>query len=253
MLNELKDEIADKQKLLNMATDRTEILRLQEEIKLLQTKQEYLQSGRDLTKISAVKGVRGEAQGTTPGVDISTLKHTQDEIDAFLEKFKAQQQKAEDIANAFGSAIERGVIGALDELAEAIGTGDFDTTAFVKALVNPLADAAISTGLMIMSTGEALKALKAAMLDLFGGGPAGAIIAGAALMGIGVAAKAGLAAIASGSKGTADSGTPSYSYAGGYGVSLPQGSGQVELSGTVTVKGQDLQIALDNYNRNKGR
>ena len=253
LLNELKDEIAEKQKLLNMATDRTEIMRLQEEIKLLQTKQEYLKSGRDLTKISAVKGVRGEAQGATIGVDTSTLKHTQDEVDAFLEHFQAQQQKAENIANAFGSAIERGVIGALDELAEAIGTGDFDTTAFVKALVNPLADAAISTGLMVMSTGEALKALKAAMLDLFGGGPAGAIIAGAALMGIGVAAKAGIAAIASGSKGTTDSGTQSYSYTGGYGVSLPQGTGQTELSATVTVKGQDLQIALDNYNRNKGR
>ena len=28
---------------------------------------------------------------------------------------------------------------------------------------------------------------------------------------------------------------------------------QMELSGTVTVKGQDLQIALDNYNRSKNR
>ena len=252
ILNELKDEIAEKEKLLNMATNRTEIMRLQEEIKLLKTKQEFMLKGMSSTQISAVKGVRGEAQSAAPIIDTSALSHTQEEVDAFLQAFQDQQHKAEDIAQSFGNAIRGGIVDALDELAEAIGTGDWDTSALVKALVSPLADAAISAGTLIMTTGEGLEALKTALLDLFGGGPYAAIIAGGALIAAGVAAKAGLAAIVNnGSAGAG--GSDRYSYAGGYGVTLPQGTGQMELTGTVTVKGQDLQIALDNYNRNRGR
>ena len=124
-------------------------------------------------------------------------------------------------------------------------------SSLLKALLNPLADTAISAGVLVSGIGETIEAFKMALTSLQG--PV-AIAAGAALIAAGVAVKAGLAALASsGGKGAASSGTNSYSYTGGYGVTLPTNTGQMELSGTVTVKGQDLQIALDNYNKNRKR
>lgn len=183
----------------------------------------------------------------------------------FLENVKKQEEAAErmkhlweDAADAIGGAIRSGIIDSLDELAEAIGTGNWDTSAMVRALISPLADAAISAGVLIMTTGESMEALKDAFMNLFGGGPYAAIAAGAALVAIGVAAKAGLAAIASGSTtsgGSTGGGGNPYVYTGGYGVTpdMLSSAGPMEIEGTVTVKGQDIQIALDNYNANKRR
>ena len=53
---------------------------------------------------------------------------------------------------------------------------------------------AISAGTMIMMTGTAIEALKASLVSFFGGS---AVVAGAALIAVGVAAKAGLSALAS--------------------------------------------------------
>lgn len=168
-----------------------------------------------------------------------------------VEKTEDMKDKWAEVCADMGDALRRGVIDALDELAEALGTGNFDATKLLKALLNPMADTAISAGVMISGMGEAIEAFKASLSSLQG--PV-AIAAGAALIATGVAVKAGLAALASGNKGAAaGSTTPQYSYAGGYGVAIPQTTGAMELSGTVTVKGQDLQIALDNYNRNRGR
>ena len=183
----------------------------------------------------------------------------------FLENVRKQEEAAErmkhlweDAADAIGGAIRSGIIDSLDELAEAIGTGNWDTSAMVRALISPLADAAISAGVLIMTTGESMEALKDAFMNLFGGGPYAAIAAGAALVAIGVAAKAGLAAIASGSTtsgGSTGGGGNPYVYTGGYGVTpdMLSSAGPMEIEGTVTVKGQDIQIALDNYNANKRR
>ena len=162
------------------------------------------------------------------------------------------KQQWEDICEDMADALRNGVISAFDELAEAIGTGNWDMSALLKALLNPLADTAISAGVLVLGIGETIEGFKTALKTLQG--PV-AIAAGAALIAAGVAVKAGLAALASsGSKAAGSTGGyDGYSYSGGYGVTLPTNTGQMELSGTVTVKGQDLQIALDNYNRNKGR
>lgn len=177
---------------------------------------------------------------------------------AAVEHTEQMKERIADLSEDMAEALRGGVIDAFDELAEAIGTGDWDTTALAKALLTPLADAAISAGTIILTTGEGLTALKTALLDLFGGGPQAAVLAGGALIAAGIAVKAGLAALASGgSKGSAASGGGNpYTYTGGYGSVPLAGAGygsSMELSGTVTVKGQDLQIALDNYNKNRKR
>lgn len=174
-----------------------------------------------------------------------------------LDGMEQLRDKIADISKDIADSLRRGAIDALDELAEAIGTGNWDTASFVRALISPLADMAISAGVLIMTTGESIEALKEALTNIFSG-PYAAIAAGAALVAIGVAAKAGLAAIASGSTtsggGTGGGGNP-YVYTGGYGVTpdMLSSAGPMEIEGTVTVKGQDIQIALDNYNANKRR
>lgn len=173
-----------------------------------------------------------------------------------LEGMEQLRDKIADISKDIADSLRRGAIDALDELAEAIGTGNWDTASFVRALISPLADMAISAGVLIMTTGESIEALKEALTNIFSG-PYAAIAAGAALVAIGVAAKAGLAAIASGSttSGSTGGGGNPYVYTGGYGVTpdMLSSAGPMEIEGTVTVKGQDIQIALDNYNANKRR
>ena len=256
ILNQLKDEIAAKEQLLNMANDHTEIARLQEELRLLKERQKYITDGISTATIGAVKAPgNGVAEATVPiSIDTTPLQHSTDEVDDFIDKLKKQQEKVEDISNGFASALQNGMLDALDELAVAIGTGEWDTGAMLKALVTPLADMAISAGVIISGLGEAIEAMKTSLTSLQG--PV-AIAAGAALIAAGVAAKAGLAAIArnGGSGSTSGSAGNPYTYAGGYGAAAAGAGygGQIELSGNVTVKGQDIQIALDNYNNNRRR
>ena len=256
ILNQLKDEIAAKEQLLNMANDHTEIARLQEELRLLKERQKYITDGISTATIGAVKAPgNGVAEATVPiSIDTTPLQHSTDEVDDFIDKLKKQQEKVEDISNGFASALQNGMLDALDELAVAIGTGEWDTGAMLKALVTPLADMAISAGVIISGLGEAIQAMKTSLTTLQG--PV-AIAAGAAFIAAGVAAKAGLAAIArnGGSGSTSGSAGNPYTYAGGYGAAAAGAGygGQIELSGNVTVKGQDIQIALDNYNNNRRR
>ena len=256
ILNQLKDEIAAKEQLLNMANDHTEIARLQEELRLLKERQKYITDGISTATIGAVKAPgNGVAEATVPiSIDTTPLQHSTDEVDDFIDKLKKQQEKVEDISNGFASALQNGMLDALDELAVAIGSGEWDTGAMLKALVTPLADMAISAGVIVSGLGEAIQAMKTSLTTLQG--PI-AIAAGAALIAAGVAAKAGLAAIArnGGSGSTSGSAGNPYTYAGGYGAAAAGAGygGQIELSGSVTVKGQDIQIALDNYNNNRRR
>ena len=255
ILNQLKDEIAAKEQLLNMANDHTEIARLQEELRLLKERQKYITDGISTATIGAVKAPgNGVAEATVPiSIDTTPLQHSTDEVDDFIDKLKKQQEKVEDISNGFASALQNGMLDALDELAVAIGSGEWDTGAMLKALVTPLADMAISAGVIVSGLGEAIQAMKTSLTTLQG--PI-AIAAGAALIAAGVAAKAGLAAIArNGGSGSTSGGGNPYTYAGGYGAAAAGAGygGQIELSGSVTVKGQDIQIALDNYNNNRRR
>ena len=129
ILNQLKDEIAAKEQLLNMANDHTEIARLQEELRLLKERQKYITDGISTATIGAVKAPgNGVAEATVPiSIDTTPLQHSTDEVDAFVDKLKKQQEKVEDISNGFASALQNGMLDALDELAVAIGSGEWDT------------------------------------------------------------------------------------------------------------------------------
>ena len=164
------------------------------------------------------------------------------------------QKKAKELERALGEelvrAIEDGLVGAFDALAEVLGgVTDGGMEQVVKALLEPLADMAVRAGTLIMMSGEAIEALKDSFIGFFGGN---AVFAGAALVAAGIAAKAGLAAIGRGAG--AGSGVTSYAasgsaYGGANGVSRAELVVHVEGE----IKGSDIilsgQNTLNNWNR----
>lgn len=182
------------------------------------------------------------------------LAANQDEINARLTHNlenlgKVSEEVARSITEQLVSALQEGLVGAFDALAEAMGgVTDGGMESVARALIEPLADMAIKAGTLIMMSGTAIEALKESLIGFFGGN---AVVAGGALVAVGLAAKAGLAAI--GNKG----GSQVSSFSGGSGmpVSNPGGVQTAELVVHVegTVKGSDIilagQSALNEWNR----
>ena len=171
-----------------------------------------------------------------------------------LEGTEAFRQKAEELGKAISeqlvSALEDGLVGAFNSLADVLaGVTDGSFENVTKALIEPLADMAIKAGTLIMMSGTAIEALKESLIGFFGGN---AVLAGAALVAVGVAAKAGLAAI--GNRGASGSTVSSYSSSGvGYGGYGGVQSAELVVRVEGTVKGSDIilsgQNTLDSWNR----
>ena len=158
-----------------------------------------------------------------PFVMSDELKKQQDGIKGTYD------QMVEDAAN-FGMALtdtlNNGAIAGLQALAQSIGeTGKVDMGAVTAAILSPLGDMAIATGILALGIGNAIEGIRASLTTFFGGS---AIAAGIALIAIGVAAKAGAAAIAKGSGG----GGKSYSSGGNYGTNSYT-TQQIQIYGTL--------------------
>jgi len=182
------------------------------------------------------------------------LAANQDDLNAKLTAHlehlgKVSEETARAITENLVSAIEDGLVGAFEGLANVIGgVSDGGMEQVVKALLEPLADMAIKAGTLIMMSGTAVEALKDSFVSFFGGS---AIVAGAALIGVGIAAKAGLAAI--GRQGAGASGVTSYSGSGGYGTGAGTLSAELTVNVQGVVKGSDIilsgQNTLNEWNR----
>lgn len=204
----------------------------------------------DFEKINGLSGAPFNKEiAEIAGIAERVAYETESAFQQIADNATAFTEKMEDIANMLVSSVENGIVRAIDELAESIGsTGAIDTGAFVKALLSPLADVAVEAGLLIMTTGEAIEALKDSFIGFFGGN---AIAAGATLMAIGAAAKMGLAAIGRGQSSAAGTATTeaaasTASYGGIQDIELT-----VNLEGTL--KGSDIVLAArrteNNWNR----
>ena len=264
LIEQLKKEIEDKEKIRNLSANETEIRQLNDEIKALKEKLKLLQMtteeydkysaslDKSLKKVEGVFDVPKIKANTDAGLEI---------LNQGVEAWKARNAKAVEqqavnleAINMMNEAITSGITSSLGELANVIaGVEGANVGSVVKALLSPLADAAIAAGLLIMTTGEGIQALKASLIDFFGGS---AIAAGAALMAVGVAAKAGLASIGrSGGRGSGAYGNNAVtSYSGGYGVNTSnyaQAASSYTL--TTTLKGQDLLLAIQRTENNNRR
>jgi len=153
------------------------------------------------------------------------------EVEEGMQVIADLQRQAEDLAKSFGHAISDGFSSACEELAnQLLGLEEINAGGVLKALLTPLADMAIKSGEIIVAEGVALEAAKKGLLGFSGLAP---IAAGAALVLIGQAAKAGLAAVAKSAGATTTASTGGYS--GGTGVS---GTQSLETELTIYVEGR---------------
>lgn len=177
-----------------------------------------------------------------------------------IQQFKEQAAEVDQVANSIHQTITNTMVSSFQALADGLaGISDMNAGQAIASLLKPLADMAITAGTIIMTTGKAIESLKAALSGFFG---VGAIAAGAILVGIGVAARAGLSAIASsgGSSGSS-SYSPNTSFSGGSsysGVSSQYGyasyrAQSVDVNVTGRISGQDIVLASDKYLKNKSR
>ena len=258
IINSLRTQIEVKNKLLGMAKDRTELIRLQQELATLREQlamYEALGKYASAGELPALAGITGRAEPSMKiEIDTSGVKNAVKDLDIFSRKLALTEEDVEKYATEFNAAVQNGFIAALDDLAEAIGTGDWDASTILKSLLNPFADACISVGILVSGAGEAIEGFKKALENLNG---YVAIAAGAALVAVGVGVKAGLAAIAHGSQATGSGAASNpYTYAGGHGINpamVNSAPTQLDINVTGTLRGQDIQLALDSYNRNKRR
>lgn len=177
-----------------------------------------------------------------------------------IQQFKEQAAEVDQVANSIHQTITNTMVSSFQALADGLaGISDMNAGQAIASLLKPLADMAITAGTIIMTTGKAIESLKAALSGFFG---VGAIAAGAILVGIGVAARAGLSAIASsgGSSGSS-SYSPNTSFSGGSsysGASSQYGyasyrAQSVDVNVTGRISGQDIVLASDKYLKNKSR
>ena len=170
----------------------------------------------------------GTKTSVTGGVGSRTVTMTMsDELKEQGEKIKETYEKmvsdAQDFSSRISDTINSGVVGAFQAMAQSIGeSGKIDLGTMVAAILNPLGDMAITTGVLALGIGKAVAGIKASLLTL---SPVAAIAAGAALIALGVAAKAGAAAIAGSGGG-----------GGGYGGGQTSVSGSMYREGTQKVE-----------------
>lgn len=171
------------------------------------------------------------------------LRRQQEQMEKAQKFFEEMKEKSAAVAQEFGNAVQNGIVSSIDMLTEAIGSGeDIDGGAVIKALLSPLADACISAGLLIISTGEAVEALRETLLAGLATGGYAAIVAGAALLAVGAAAKIGLAAIGSGqSKGSVASSSAAASASSGSTTQMIKSELTINVRGTI--KGSDIVIS----------
>lgn len=274
LIQKMKDEIRLLEKRRDLSANPAEIRQLNDEIEALQEKLRLIQmSTKELKKYNEERIKERNAQSAKiEKVDglfnvlemQANLKDAKDVMDQAYKEWAdgaarlneqaiAQQATTLEAIEMLNQAVNAGITNSLGELANAIaGVEGANIGSVVKALLSPLADAAISAGLLIMTTGKGIEALKAGLAGFIGTLP---IAAGAALVAIGMAAKAGLAAIGNGARGGGGYGNQSVtSYSGGYGVNTnnyAQATNSYTL--TTTLKGQDLLLAIQRTENNNRR
>lgn len=132
---------------------------------------------------------------------------------AEVDRQEAALERAKELAQEFGRAVAHGVSDACEELMDQLfGLKQMNMGSVISALLTPLADMAVKEGEILVAEGIGVEACKKALESLNG---YAAIAAGAALIAIGSAAKAGLKSLGA-SAGSATAATATAS-SGSYG------------------------------------
>lgn len=151
---------------------------------------------------SALKGLKQFTQFDTSAVDGLLSKIDPSKLSESFKgyyNFLDEMIKATDDANkALNEAIVGGISDSFQYLANCVaGLDEMSGAGMMNALLSPLAEAAIKMGEIMVSAGLASEAFKSMLTN-----PYTAIAAGAALIAVGAAAKAGLQAAVNSATGT---------------------------------------------------
>lgn len=151
---------------------------------------------------SALKGLKQFTQFDTSAVDGLLSKIDPSKLSESFKgyyNFLDEMVKATDDANkALNEAIVGGISDSFQYLANCVaGLDELSGAGMMNALLSPLAEAAIKMGEIMVSAGLASEAFKSMLTN-----PYTAIAAGAALIAVGAAAKAGLQAAVNSATGT---------------------------------------------------
>ena len=160
-----------------------------------------LMGGIDLD-VSALKGLQQLTQFDTSAIDGLLSKIDPSKLSDSFQRyyvFLDEMIKATDDANkALNDAIVGGISDSIQYLANCVaGLDEISGAGMMGALLTPLAEAAIKMGEIMVSAGLASEAFKSMLTN-----PFTAIAAGAALIAVGAAAKAGLQAAINSATGT---------------------------------------------------
>ena len=180
----------------------------------------------------------------------------QDELHQLTERTLAELEiqeqaleRAKEMAAEFGEAVAGGISDACQEMMDQLaGLEDYNPGRIVQALLEPLADMAVKQGEILIAQGIGVEACKEALERLDG---CAAIAAGVALVAIGTAAKAGLAALASTGGGSSAASTYQGSSVSSTQTQMIESELTVYVEGRIS--GSDIllsgQRTVNSYNR----
>ena len=186
----------------------------------------------------AASGVQGKAEAQ---MQIGAIIHP-----------KYDPKEITDISKELASLVEMGVESVAESIGGLIGdlaTGGDAWQNFANTALSAFGDMAVSVGKMAIATGTATLGIKAALESLNG---YVAIAAGAALVALGTAVKAGLRNVASGNySASASVASASYGSTGTMGGGYATSAMSINITGKLTADGRDLSIVLNNENVRK--
>lgn len=266
----LKEQIELKEQFRDLSANEDEIRQLNDEIaamkerlKVLQmTTEEYRKYRNE--KMTPIPEMDSGLEGL---FDTEYLKQNIDKGSAMLDEAQKQwtakgaalaeitmeqQNRLTEAAQMLANALTSGISNSLTELANVIaGVEGANAGNVVKALLTPLADAAISAGIMILTTGKAVQAFRDALTRLDAGA---GIVGGATLIAVGLAAKAGLAAIGNNPTGAGGyANTAVTSYSGGYGVNSANYQAANDFTLATELKGEDILLSIERTQNKRRR
>lgn len=172
--------------------------------------------------------------------DDDDLRKASERMKALTDVYDAGIERMQQLKEEFIHSVVTGFSDGIQELSDQLmGLSEVNPGRILQALLSPLADMAVREGEIVMATGLGVEAVKKSLESLEG---TAAIVAGAALIAIGAAAKSGLAALANNGSGTT---TSSYSGAGSAGnQSVIRSELVVRVEGTL--KGSDIVLSGTN-------
>lgn len=147
--------------------------------------------------ITSIPAVQAQAPGEMPtgargSLDVPSVQSdTIQKTEQLTDRMKTLQQGVDQV----GQSIQNSLADTFAGIGTAIGKGESLMSVVGNmgtTLLSSLGDIAIKTGTMVITTGKAIEAVKSALTSL---NPVAALAAGGALIGIGIAFKAGAAAI----------------------------------------------------------